>query len=220
MPKALRRAAFYAGVTGIIIVPIVGCALSTQLSAAECIVVPQNTRVSISGVVRFTDYSTAFAACGAVAILLLADAIFEYDSSVTGRVITSLAALPFSAPFIVPISSAQSYTSGAYSTPTDWVHTVGAATGVFFLWVYMFYLMEREANIAVTTLFSCMSASIGVGVASLAMDALGAEALARQLVIYGVFWSEFGIAGTLLGLFNYVTRDKTRPRFKLFNLGT
>ena len=50
------------------------------------------------------------------------------------------------------------------------------------------------------------------------MDSLGALGEARQLVLYGVLWGEFGAIGSMLGLFNYVTRDRGRKQVKLLNV--
>jgi hypothetical protein len=71
-------------------------------------------------------------------------------------------------------------------------------------------------NVAALTVFAMYTASAGVALTGGILDALRAEGSARQLVQYGLLYSEFGAAGATLGLFNYATRDATKR--KLFSL--
>ena len=218
MPRVLRQLAFYAGALGVVAVPMVGCALSLELSMAECTVVPENDRVSMSSIVRFSDFNTAFGVSGALAVFALLDALLDYDQTTTGRVTCVGSALLMLAPFVVPISDGESYVTGDASTPTDWAHVAGAGGGALLLWLYIYQLMSRESNIALMSIFSTFTLSGGVALTALLMDSLGAVGEARELVMYGVLWGEFGVIGSILGLFNYATRERGRKQLKLWNV--
>jgi hypothetical protein len=218
MPRALRQLAFYAGALGVVATPMVGCALSLKLSMAECTVVPDNTRVSMSSIVRFTDFNTAFGVSGALAVFALLDALLDYDASPTGRVTCIASSILMLAPFVVPISDGQSYYSGDANTSTDWAHIGGAGGGALLLLLYVYQLMARESNIALMSIFSTLMLSGGLAFTAVLMDSLGALGEARQLVLYGVLWGEFGAIGGVLGLFNYITRERGRKQIKLLNV--
>jgi hypothetical protein len=217
MPRALRRIAFYVGAAGVLATPLLGCALSVKgMSAAECVVLPDGDRVSMSSVVRSTPYATAFAASGTLALAALTDALTEYDTTLVGRALACAAFLAFLVPFAVPLDGAGSVESLGDASATSWAHAAGALFGCFCLWVFSFRLTQKEMNVAALTVFAMYTASAGVAVTGTIMDALRTEGAARQLVQYGTLYGEFGAAGATLGLFNYVTRDATKR--KLFNL--
>ena len=217
MPRALRRIAFYVGAVGVLATPLLGCALSVKgMSAAECVVLTDGDRVSMSSVVRSTPYATAFAASGTLALAALTDALTEYDTTLPGRALACAAFLAFLVPFSVPTGGAGSFESLGDASATSWAHAAGALFGCFCLWAFSFKLTQKEMNVAALTVFAMYTASAGVAVTGTIMDALRAEGAARQLVQYGTLYGEFGAAGATLGLFNYATRDATKR--KLFNL--
>jgi hypothetical protein len=219
MPRLLRQAAFYAGALGVVAVPMVGCALSLKLSLAECTVVRANDRISMSSIVRFTDFNTAFSVSGTLALVALLDALLDYEPARSARWLCAASCVSLLAPFVVPISNAESYTSSTGgNSATDWGHLAGAGGGTFGLWLYVMILMFRESNVATMSLFCTFTASLAIVASSVLMDGLGAIGETRQLVLYGVLWGEFGIAGAILGLFNYATRDRGRGQLKMFNL--
>ena len=215
MPRLLRQVAFYVGTLGVVLVPMVGCALSLKLSLAECTVVPEDNRISMSSIVRFTDFSTAFSVSGTLATLSLLDGLLDNDTTYWGRVQCSIAAVLLLTPFVVPISDAQSYSAGDTNKPGDWAHICGAGGGTLLLWAYVYQMMSAEPNVATTALFATYTLSGAVIITAVLMDSLGALNEARYLVMYGVLWGEFGIAGSIFSLFNYVTKDRPRRALKI-----
>lgn len=218
MPREMRRLAFYLGATGVLLTPLLGCALSVQgLSTAECVVLPDGDRVSMSSIVRQTPYAAAFAASGTLALAALTDALTEYDPTRTGRALACVAFLALLVPFAVPTSGAGTVASMVSAPATSWAHSAGAIVGSFALWCYALYTTQREANVAALTIFCGYTIAAGLAASGAVVDGLRAEGGARQLVAYGTLWGEFGAAGATLGLFNYVTRNDGRGR-KIFNL--
>jgi hypothetical protein len=218
MPRALRRIAFYLGATGVLLTPLLGCALSVNgLSTSECVVLPDGDRVSMSSIVRRTPYAAAFATSGTLALAALTDALTEYDATRTGRVLACVAFLALLVTFAVPTSGADSLAPMKSAPASSWAHSSGAMVGTFALWCYALYTTQREANVAALTIFCGYTIAAGLAASGAVVDGLRGEEGARQLVAYGALWGEFGAAGATLGLFNYVTRNDGSGR-KIFNI--